>query len=218
MWQVLRMTIRHDSLALPMLIGAFVLPILVGVILALVLTPGQWLGMTLYIVTGVLAGVLLTLIVLGRRAEKAGYAQIEGQPGAVSAVIQTSLRGSWIGDSMPVAISPKTQDAIYRIVGKGGIVLIAEGPASRTNRLLEEQRRIVKRLVSEAPVATIQVGPDPGSVPLHRITSVLRRYKRVLRRAEIRQIAARFESLNKTANLPIPKGIDPARARAQRPR
>jgi len=218
MWQVFRMTIRHDKAALPILIACFVLPVLLGIALALILTPGQWLGTLLYIITGVLAGVLLVLIVLGRRAERAAYSQIEGQPGAVSAVIQTSLRGSWIGDSMPVAVSPKTQDAVYRIVGKGGIVLIAEGPASRTNRLLDEQRRVVKRIVPEAPVGTIQVGPDPDAVPLHRITASLRRFKRVLRKAEVRQISARLESLNKTGNLPIPKGIDPQRVRAQRPR
>ena len=218
MWQVLRMTIRYDSLALPLLIGAFVIPVLVGVLLAFLLTPGQWLGMTLYIVTGVLAGVLFVLLVLGRRAEKAAYSQIAGQPGAVSAVIQTSLRGGWIGDSMPVAVSPKTQDAVYRIVGKGGIVLIAEGPASRTGKLIEEQRRIVKRIVPEAPVGTLQVGPDPDSIPLHRIPAELRRVKRALRKAEVRQISARLESLNKTGSLPIPKGIDPQRVRAQRPR
>jgi len=218
MWQVLRMTIRHDSLALPMLIAAFVLPVLVGVLLAFLLTPGQWLGMTLYIVTGVLGGVLLVLLVLGRRAEKAAYSQIAGQPGAVSAVIQTSLRGGWIGDATPVAISPKTQDAVYRIVGKGGIVLIAEGPASRTGRLIEEQRRIVRRIVPEAPLGTLQVGPDADSVPLHRIPAALRRFKRALRKAEVRQISARLESLNKTGNLPIPKGIDPQRVRPQRPR
>lgn len=218
MWQVLRMTIRHDSLALPLLIAAFVLPVGVGIVLALLLTPGQWLGTVLYVVTGVLAGVLLVLIVLGRRAEKAAYSQIVGQPGAVSAVIQTSLRGSWIGDSMPVAVSPKTQDAVYRIVGKGGIVLIAEGPASRTNRLIEEQRRVVKRIVPEAPIGTIQVGPDVDAVPLHRIPRALRGFKRALRRAEVRQISARLESLNKTGNLPIPKGIDPQRVRPSRPR
>ena len=38
---------------------------------------------------------------------------------------------------MPVAVT-KSQDAVYRAVGKPGVVLIGEGPQSRTRRMLEE--------------------------------------------------------------------------------
>ena len=136
----------------------------------------------------------------------------------MSAVIQNSLRGSWIGDAMPVAVNPKTQDAIYRIVGKGGVAIIAEGPATRTQRLVEEQTRSVKRIVANVPVTVIHVGPDPDATPLHRISATLRRTKSLLKKAEIRAISARLESLNRSGNLPIPKGIDPMRVRAPRPR
>ena len=75
--------------------------------------------------------MLLALIILGRRAETAAYSQIEGQPGAVGAVLRSSLRSSWRGSEMPVAVNGKTQDAVYRAVGRGGVVLISEGPQSR---------------------------------------------------------------------------------------
>ena len=75
-------------------------------------------------------GLLLFLITLGRRAERAAYTRIAGQPGAVSAVIENSLRGGWTGDAMPVGINPKTQDAVYRVIGKGRL-LVAELEAPR---------------------------------------------------------------------------------------
>ena len=217
MVQVFRMTIREDKIALPLFIVCFAVPVVLGVLGALLLAWGNVVGIILWIVIGVLLGLLLFLVVLGRRAEKAAYARIAGQPGAVSAVIQNSLRGSWIGDAMPVAVNPKTQDAVYRIVGKGGVALVAEGPATRTQRLVDEQRRIVQRIVSNVPVTVIHVGPDPDSVPLERIPATLRRTKSLLKKAEIRQIANRLESLNRGGNLPIPKGIDPLRMRKPRP-
>ena len=58
-----------------------------------------------------------------------------GQPGAVGAVLKNGLRRSWTGSERPINISPRTQDAVYRAVGRGGIVLIGEGPRSRTQRL-----------------------------------------------------------------------------------
>jgi len=218
MVQVFRMTIREDKLALPLLLLCFGGPILLGVVAALILAWGNVVGIILWVIIGILVGILLFLVVLGRRAEKAAYSRIAGQPGAVSAVIQNSLRGSWIGDEMPVAVNPKTQDAVYRIVGKGGVALVAEGPTTRTRRLVEEQRRIVQRIVSNVPITVIHVGPDADSTPLDRIPAVLRRTKSLLKKAEIRQIANRLESLNRSGNLPIPKGIDPTRVRAPRPR
>ncbi len=218
MVQVFRMTIREDKSALPILIVCFAVPTLLGILLAVLFAPGNIVGMILWILIGVLGGALLFMVVLGRRAERAAYDRIAGQAGAVSAVIQNGLRGSWTGDPMPVAVNPKTQDAVYRVVGKGGIAIIAEGPASRTQRLADEQTRSVKRIIPNVPITVIHVGPDEDSTPLHRIPATLRKTKSLLKKAEIRQITSRLDSLNRGGNLPIPKGIDPLKVRAPRPR
>jgi len=86
MYQVFQMTRRYDKLAIWYLLLAFLLPVLAGIILAIALGGDSILAVVLYVIAGVLGGVLLFLIVLGRRAEKAAYSQIEGQPGAVGAV------------------------------------------------------------------------------------------------------------------------------------
>ena len=129
MVDVFKMTRRMDPSSLWYMILAFILPVLAGVALAVFLSPDNIIGLILYIVAGVLGGVLLFLIVLGRKAERAAYTNIAGQPGAVGAVLKNGLRRGWTGSEMPVNVSPKTQDAVYRAVGRGGHRAHRRGPA-----------------------------------------------------------------------------------------
>ena len=216
MYQVFQMTRRYDSTAIWWMILGFALPIMLGVALGFLLSPGNVPGMILWVVSGVLGGLLAFLVILGRKAEKAAYSQIAGQPGAVGAVMKSSLPRGWMGSEMPTAISPKTQDAVYRAVGKGGVVLIGEGPATRTKKMVDDERRKISRILPNVPIHVLHVGPDPDSVPLHKLARSLGRYKKALNKAEIYAVSNRVSSLHKGPNLPIPKGIDPMKARAQR--
>ncbi|MFF1634936.1 DUF4191 domain-containing protein [Leifsonia sp. NPDC058248] len=216
MWQVFQMTRRYDNRAVAYIVGGLALPIILGVLLSIFLSDGNVFTMVLWILAGVLAGVLVALIILGRRAERAAYSQIEGQPGAVGAVLRSSLKRSWRGSEMPIAVNGKTQDAVYRAVGRGGVVLISEGPKTRTVRMLEEQRRSVNRVLPNVPVTTISVGPDADSIPLHKIPRRLAKIKPVLTKAEVLAISNRLQSLENP--MPIPKGVDPMKVRAQRSR
>ncbi|GAB3407454.1 DUF4191 domain-containing protein [Schumannella luteola] len=219
MWNVFKMTRRYDPLVVWYLLIAFIVPVAAGIVIALLISRDQILGLVLYILAGVLLGVLLAMIVLGRRAEKAAYSQIAGQPGAVGSVIKSGLRRGWTGTEMPVNISPRTQDAVYRVVGRGGIVLIGEGPQNRTQRMLEEERKKVQRIVPNVEVHFVYVGPDADSVPLHRLASKLTRFKRALTTAEISAVSNRLASLARTpGGIGIPKGMDPTKVRAPRPR
>lgn len=217
MYQVFRMTIRHDKLAIWMLLLAFLLPVLAGILLAVFLSADNVIGLVLYIIAGVLGGLLVFLIVLGRRAERAAYSQIEGQPGAVGAVLKNSLRRGWTASEMPVVVSPRTQDAVYRAVGRGGVALIGEGPRSRTQHMLDEQKKAVARILPNVPIHYVYVGPDAESTPLHKLPSTLQSFKRALRKPEVLAVSNRLNSLGKNG-MPIPKGIDPTKVRAPRPR
>lgn len=217
-WQVLRMTQRHDPAVTWMLLAGFLGPVLIALLASFIFALGQPVLFVLLIITGVFAGLLIAIIILGRRAERAAYSQIEGKAGAVGSLLKSGLRRSWTANEMPVTISPKTQDAVYRAVGRGGIVLFGEGPRSRTQRMLEDERRKVARIVPNVPISFIYVGPDADSTPLYRVTAELRKLKPALRKQEIYTVNARLQSLTKGGLLPIPKGIDPMRARAQRSR
>lgn len=216
MWQVFQMTRRYDSAIIPLLLAAFIVPVGLAILLSVLFSRDNILGLVLYIIAGVLAGVLLVLIVLGRRAEAAAYSQIAGKPGAVGAVLKSGLRRSWTGSEMPVVVN-KSQDAVYRAVGRGGVVLIGEGPRSRTQPMLDKERANVHRVLPNVPINLLYVGPDPDSIPLTKIVPSLARFKRTLTRAEVLAVSNRLASLGRNG-MPIPKGIDPMRVRAQRPR
>jgi hypothetical protein len=214
MWQVFQMTRRYDSNIVWFMVLGFLLPVLVGLALALLLTPGNGLSIALWVIAGVMGGILAMLIILGRRAEKAAYSQIEGQPGAVGAVLRSSLKRGWVGSEMPVAVNGKTQDAVYRAVGRGGVVLISEGPKNRTARMLEEERRRVAKVGGNVTVTVISVGPDADAVPLHKLARRLTRIKSTLTKSEVLAVNNRLSSMS--TKLPIPKGVDPLKARPQR--
>ena len=112
MWQVFQMTRRYDKSVVGLLLLAFLLPTGAGVAAGLILSGGNVFTLVIWIIVGVMLGLLIGLIVLGRRAERAAYSQLEGQPGAVGAVIKSALKRSWIAEEMPVAINAKTKDAI----------------------------------------------------------------------------------------------------------
>ncbi|KAA6433824.1 DUF4191 family protein [Agrococcus sediminis] len=215
MWSIFQMTRRNDRAALPLMLLALLGPIALVTVLAIVLRQDP-LFFVLWIISGVLIGLMLMMMVLTWRAEKIAFAQIEGRPGAVGAVLKNGLRGNWTTSEMPVAVNPRTQDAIYRAVGKPGVVLIAEGPRERVARLLADEQRKVKRIVPNVPIHVVEIGPD-STTPLRRLTRTMRRLKRTLSRAEVMAVANRLTSLGQ-ANLPIPKGIDPRRVRPGRPR
>jgi len=214
MWQVFQMTRRYDKNIVLFMILGFLIPVAVGLALALLLSPGNVFTTILYVIAGVLAGILAMLIILGRRAEKAAYSQIEGQPGAVGAVLRSSLKRGWVGSEMPVAVNGKTQDAVYRAVGRGGVVLISEGPRTRTTRMVDDERRTVAKVGGNVAVTVISVGPDTDAVPLHKLARRLTKIKPTLTKAEVLAVNNRLNSVAK--KLPIPKGIDPTRARPQR--
>ncbi|MBM7830643.1 hypothetical protein JOE59_001348 [Agromyces cerinus] len=214
MWQVFQMTRRYDSTAQWLMLLGFLAPVLVSLGLALWLSEGNGFTIALWVVAGVLAGLLIALVILGRRAERAAYSQIEGQPGAVGAVLRSGLRGGWVGNEMPVAVNGKTQDAVYRAVGRGGVALISEGPVSRTKRMLDDEQRKVTRILPNVPVMQLSVGDDEGSIALHKLPAALRKTKKALTKPEVLAVSNRLNSLQ--TSLPIPKGIDPMKARPQR--
>ncbi|GAB3388199.1 DUF4191 domain-containing protein [Humibacter soli] len=216
MWQVFQMTRRYDSRAQWYMLGTLLLGVVLGLVVAFTLGGGNVFSIVLWVVAGFLLGALGAIIVLGRRAERAAYSQIEGQPGAVGAVLRSSLKRSWRGSEMPVAVNGRTRDAVYRAVGRGGIVLIGEGPESRTRKMVEDERRKVARIVPNVPINVFNVGPDKDAVPLHKLAGRMAKIKVALTKPEVLAVDNRLTSLG--TQMPIPKGVDPLKVRPQRAR
>ena len=134
---------------------------------------------------------------------RAAYAQIDGQPGAAAAVIQSLRGGNWL--VTPAVSVNKNQDIITRVVGKPGVVLVSEGPSSRVVPLLANERKRTARWLPEVPIYEIQVGNDEGQVPLKNSRS-LNKLPRNLRGGEITEIRRRLDALGNAARrCPSPR-------------
>ena len=103
------------------------------------------------------------------------------------------------------------------MVGRPGIVLISEGPTNRVQRLLVDEKRKVQRVAPKVPVIFVNVGNDEGQVPLLKLQRRVKSLPKRLSAAEVHAVSNRLNSLGGAA-LPIPKGIDPTKVRAPRPR
>lgn len=211
---VFKMTAKYDKPGVAMMIIAFVLPIVLAVVACLTIYSGNIVMWIVLPLLGVLIGLLLFMFLLNWRAERVAYSQLEGQTGATGAVLTSSLRGQWKTSDMPVAFNARTQDVLFRAVGKPGIVLFTESSNTAAKKLLNDERRRIQRILPTVPVHHIQVGGE-GGVRLHELKGAVKRLPKKLTKAEILAVDTRLESLQQQ-QLPIPKGIDPNRIRPSR--
>ncbi len=214
LWQVYKLTAKADKNFVPLGVLSFVGPMAIGIVAILLFFMDSPLSIFLWSVSTVLFSILLALGVLSRRAERAAFMRISGQPGAVSAVLSSTLKRGYSTSEMPVAVDPKSRDAVYRAVGKAGVVLIAEGNSARLRQIVEDEKRKVSRAIPGVTVSVLSVNEQPGSVPLYALTKAIYKLKKTLSRAEISVVNKRLAGLG--LNIPIPKGIDPNRIRAGR--
>ena len=110
LWQIFQLTRKSDKLLLPILALTMVVPIVVGIVAANLISGGSVLTLILYITTGILLAVLLTLVVLGQRAERTAYQQIAGQPGAVGAVLRPPAGDVQVVEGYCATVPPHVVD------------------------------------------------------------------------------------------------------------
>ncbi len=164
----------------------------------------------LVMLTAVMLALLADTSLLAFLLRPAMYRQVDGKVGAVYAVI-SQIRKGWVIDEEPVAVN-RSQDMVWRLIGRPGVVLISEGPSSRVKPLLSNERRKISRAVSNVPIITIQVGHEEGQTPLPKLSRKLKGLKKVLTKAEVPSVANRLNALG-NKGLQAPKGIDPYRAK-----
>lgn len=207
--QVYAVTRQHEP-RLPLWMGlAFGAALLVGLVIGLLLE--NWIT---WLLIALPFGVLAAVIVMNRLGEKAMYSRLEGQTGAAGATL-SSLRRGWIVSEQPVAMNPKTQDLVFRAIGRPGVVLVTEGPVQRVGKLLSKEERAMERFLPGVPVHVVQTGRGEGQTPLHEVPKTLKSLPKKLTAQEVAAVDRRLNALG-AQRLPIPKGVDPMRARPDR--
>lgn len=197
--------------ALPLEVGG----IAIAAFLVVFLPVWRFLNWPTAVLLAIPAALLAATFWFSRRAMKAAYTQIDGQPGAAAAVIQSMRGGNWL--VTPAVAANKNQDLVNRVVGRPGVVLVSEGPSTRVVPMLVNERKRTARWLPEVPIYEIQVGNDEGQVPLMKLQSALNKLPRNLRGGEVTEIRRRLDALGNAATaLPIPKGPMPTSARQVR--
>jgi hypothetical protein len=210
LWAIYKMTRAADPAVTWWMLATIAATTAVGALIGLVVTSPLYLA-PLFLPLG----FMLALIIMARRAERAAFAQVAGQPGGTSAALQ-NLRRGWSVEEAPVAIDPRSQDMVFRAVGRPGVVLVTEGPLPRVNRLADQQAKHVKRVLGEGvPVIVLHAGEGEGQVPLIKISRVLTRKRPELTKTQVSEVSKRLRALG-GVKVPVPKGIDPNRARPDR--
>lgn len=193
--------------------------VLLGLIVGYLIPPFQIWTLVLWGITGLLTGILGAMFLMTRLSTKAMYQKIDGMPGATGHVISTSLGRKWQASDTPVGINPKTQEAVYRAIGRGGIVVVGEGARGRLTRLVSEERTKAQRVAHGVPVNVFYVGHGEDEVPIADLAKTIKKLPKSIDKATMAAVIRRIDSVSQSVtSLPIPKGIDPLKARAQRPR
>jgi hypothetical protein len=202
-----------------LLIGILLLGIAVGVAIGFLIPPVAIWSVILWGLTGLMLGVLASMMTMTRLSTQAMYKKIDGMPGATGHVLSSSLGRKWSASEMPVGINPKTQEAVYRAVGRRGVVIVGEGARGRLTRLVNDERSKVQRVAAGVPVTVFYVGHGDGEVPIAKLAPAIKALPKKIDRATMAAVIKRIDSVSQSlSSLPIPKGIDPTKVRAPRPR
>jgi len=202
-----------------LLAGILLVGIGLGLLIGFLIPPVAIWSVILWGVTGLLFGVLGALMTMTRLSTTAMYKKIDGMPGAAGHVLSTSLGRSWQASEMPVGVNPRTQEAVYRAVGRGGVVVVGEGARGRLTRLVADERAKVQRVASGVPVTVIYVGHGEDEVPIAQLAKAIKGLPKKVDRTTMAAVVKRIDSVSQSlSSLPIPKGVDPTKVRAPRPR
>lgn len=209
LWQAFQMQRKEDSRLLPYMVGGFLLA--VGASVGLGLWAG---GFSAYLmpVLGVVLGALIAFSVFGRRTQKTVYSKAEGQPGAGAWVLE-NMRGKW--RVKPGVAANGHLDAVHRVIGRPGIILVGEGNPGRVKPLLAQEKKRTARLVGEVPIYDIVLGNAEGEVPLSKLERHLTRLPANISVAQMDVLENKLVALGSKQGpaAAIPKGPLPTQAK-----
>lgn len=200
-------TRKQDPKVLPLVLIAFFGPFLLLLAVGLLVGHPWYLGLS-----GLLLGLLAATFVFGRRVQAPAYSQVEGQIGAAAAVLQ-NMRGDW--RVTPAVAFTREQDLVHRVIGKPGVILVAEGARSRTRSLVGTEKRRISRVAGSTPVYDVHVGDGDGEVPLRGLEKHFLKLPHNIKPKVVNELDRKFKAMGGAA-LPIPKGPMPRGGRVPR--
>lgn len=204
--QAFTITRQNDPRFLPYLIGGAGVAGAIGYLILFLITG----SLVSPIVTAVIFGAIAAMLIFSRRAQGAMFSQAEGQPGAAGWMLQQQLRGDW---RLEQGIAGTTQlDAVHRMVGRPGIVLIGEGAQHRVRGLIAQEKKKISRVAGDTPIYDVIVGTGEGDLRLAKLSRYLLKLPANLSKQEVAALDKRLGALG-GARPPLPQGPMPAGAK-----
>jgi hypothetical protein len=208
LWQAFQMQRREDKWLLPLMIGAFVLIVAAAVVAGLFI---HGLPMVMMIPLGVVLGALVAFIIFGRRAQRSVYSKADGQAGAAAWALD-NMRGKW--RVTPGVAATGHFDAVHRVIGRPGVIFVAEGSSARVKPLLAQEKKRTARLVGDVPIYDVIVGSGDGEVPLAKLERHLTRLPANITAKQMDSLESRLTALgSRTGVAAMPKGPMPTAAK-----
>ena len=206
MGQAFSLTRKNDPKFLPYLILFPVLAAAIVYLLALWITDSVYFGIPF----AVFAILIVAMLVFSRRAQSAMYSQAEGQPGAAGWLLQQQLKGDW---RLTQGIAgTASMDAVHRLIGRPGIVLIGEGAPHRVRGLIAQEKKKISRVAGDTPIYDVTVGTGEGDVRLGKLNRYLIKLPSNLSKGEVSALEKRLAALG-GPRAPLPQGPMPQGAK-----
>jgi hypothetical protein len=200
---VFSFTAKQDKWFAPLAAAAVLVPLLLTV-LGIVF----WDWGLLSLLVGILIALLALLIVLNLRSNRAMMNAAEGQPGAAASLME-NMRGDW---RVTPAVSSTTQmDMVHLVIGRPGVILLAEGNPQRVRGLLGQEKRRLAKVIGSAPLHDYIIGQGEGELPIRKLRMTLLRLPRTLSGKDVNALDKRLKAL--TARPQLPKGAIPKNMR-----
>jgi uncharacterized membrane protein YqaE (UPF0057 family) len=201
---------RKQDPAIPwILLACFLVPFVV--LLGIGFAFGQPIILGLF---GFMTGLVLATWIFGRRAERAVYAQIDGQPGAAAAALKMLRRGWTV---TPAVAFTKQQDLLHRVVGRSGVVLVGEGNHHRVKGLMLAEHKKIARVAPDVTINEIYAGNGADEVPLRKLPRAVTKLPKSITPGQVNELNHRLRALGaQQGALPIPKGPMPKSAKQAR--
>jgi hypothetical protein len=151
------------------------------------------------------------MFIFSRRAQSSMFAQAEGQLGAAGWMLKQQLKGDW--RLTEVVAGTAQMDAVHRLVGRPGVVLVGEGAPHRVRGLLAQEKKRTARVVGDTPIYDITIGTGEGDVRLSKLNRYLIKLPSNLSKEQVGALEKRLAALGGTRAQAMPQGPMPQGAK-----
>ena len=102
---------------------------------------------------------------------------------------------------------------MHRVIGKPGVILVAEGAPHRVKSLLAQEKKKTARLVGDTPIYDIIVGNEENQIPLSGLQKYLSKLPKNIDGKRMDTIESRLSALGTKGGPAMPKGPIPGGAK-----